>query len=123
MTRYDQETKDRVIRMFMERREEAPHESRSASYRRLHDLTGIPVDTMRGWVDRARIDAGDKPGLTTTEREEIKALKKEVAELKRANEILKTASAFFAAAELDRRLKFRGRGARPPTDGRLHQRV
>ena len=46
MTRYDQETKDRVIRMFMERREEAPHESRSASYRRLHDLTGIPVDTM-----------------------------------------------------------------------------
>ncbi len=68
-------------------------------------LTGIPVDTMRGWVDRARIDAGDKPGLTTTEREEIKALKKEVAELKRANEILKTASAFFAAAELDRRLK------------------
>ena len=100
MTRYDQETKDRVIRMFMERREEAPHESRSASYRRLHDLTGIPVDT-----DRARIDAGDKPGLTTTEREEIKALKKEVAELKRANEILKTASAFFAAAELDRRLK------------------
>ena len=105
MTRYDQETKDRVIRMCMERREEAPHESRSASYRRLHDLTGIPVDTMRGWVDRARIDAGDKPGLTTTEREEIKALKKEVAELKRANEILKTASAFFAAAELDRRLK------------------
>ena len=71
----------------------------------MHDLTGIPVDTMRGWVDRARIDAGDKPGLTTTEREEIKALKKEVAELKRANEILKTASAFFAAAELDRRLK------------------
>ncbi len=105
MTRYDQETKDRVIRMFMERREEAPDESRSASYRRVHDLTGIPIDTMRGWVDRSRIDAGDKPGLTTAEREEIKALKKEVAELKRANEILKTASAFFAAAELDRKLK------------------
>lgn len=98
MTRYDQETKDRVIRMFIERREEAAEESRSASYRRLHDLTGIPIDTVRGWVDRARIDAGDKPGLTTTEREEIKALKR-VAELKRANEILKTASAFFAAAE------------------------
>jgi transposase-like protein len=105
MTRYDQETKDRVVRMFDERREEAPNESRSASFRRLHDLTGIPIDTMRGWVDRARIDAGNKPGLTTAEREEIKALKKEVAELKRANEILKTASAFFAAAELDRKLK------------------
>lgn len=105
MTHYDQETKDRVIRMFMERREEAPEESQAASYRRLNDLTGIPVDTMRGWVARAQIDAGQKPGLTTAEREEIKTLRKEVAELKRANEILKTASAFFAAAELDRRLK------------------
>ena len=105
MTRYDQETKDRVVRMFIERQEETPHESRSATYRRLSELTGIPIDTMRGWVDRARIDTGAKPGLTTAEREEIKALKKEVAELRRANEILKTASAFFAAAELDRKLK------------------
>jgi transposase-like protein len=60
---------------------------------------------MRGWVDRARIDGGQKPGLTTSERDEIKALRKELAEVKRANEILKTASAFFAAAELDRKLK------------------
>ena len=60
---------------------------------------------MRGWVDRARIDGGQKPGVTTSEREEIKALRKELAEVKRANEILKTASAFFAAAEQMRKLK------------------
>ncbi len=103
--KYDQETRDRVVRMFAERREEAPEESRTASYRRLQDLTGIPSDTMRGWVDKARVDTGEKAGLTTAEREEIKALRKELAEVKRANEILRTASAFFAAAELDRRLK------------------
>jgi transposase len=56
-------------------------------------------------VNRAQVDAGQRPGMTTAEREEIKALKKEVAELRRANEILKTASAFFAAAELDRKLR------------------
>jgi transposase len=104
-TKYDQETKDRVIRMFYERRQEVPGESMRASLRHLHDLTGISPDTMRGWVDRARVDAREKPGVTTAEREEIRALRKEVAELMRANEILKTASAFFAAAELDRHLK------------------
>jgi transposase len=56
-------------------------------------------------VNRARVDAGEKPGVTIGEREEIKALRREFAEVKRANEILKTAGAFFAAAELDRRLK------------------
>jgi transposase len=104
-SKYDLETKERVVRMFGERRSEAPEESQLASYRRLHELTGIPVDTMRGWVTRAQVDAGERPGVATAEREEIKALKKELAEVKRANEILKTASAFFAAAELDRRLK------------------
>ena len=103
--KYDQETRERLVRMFRERRQEAPEESRSASYRHLQDLTAIPVDTMRGWVDKARIETGDKAGMTAAERDEIKALKKELAEVKRANEILKTASAFFAAAELDRRLK------------------
>ncbi len=82
-----------------------PEESMSASLRRLRELTGFPVDTMRGWVARARTDAGDRPGVRAAEREEIRALRKELAEVKRANEILKTASAFFAAAELDRRLK------------------
>jgi len=62
-------------------------------------LISVPPDTVRGWVDRARVDAREKPGLTTSEREEIKALRKELAEVKRANEILKTASASFAAVE------------------------
>ena len=103
--KYDQETKDRTVRMFEQRREEHPQESRKQALKHLSDLIGVPLDTIRGWVDRARVDAGDKPGVTTVEREEIRALRKELAEVKRANEILKTASAFFAAAELDRELK------------------
>ena len=75
------------------------------SYRHLSGLIGVPPDTTRGWVDRARADSGERPGVTTAEREEIAALRNELAEVKRANEILKTASAFF-----------RGRGARPPTE-------
>ncbi len=58
------------------------------SYRRVHDRAGIPVDAIRAWVDRARIDVRQKPGVTTSEREEIKALKKELAEMKLANEIV-----------------------------------
>jgi transposase len=62
-------------------------------------------ETLRKWVRRAEIDAGTRPGVTTAESEQIKVLKKENAELRRANEILKSASAFFAA-ELDRPLRF-----------------
>jgi transposase-like protein len=67
VTKYDLETKERVVRLFGERRSEAPEESQLASYRRLHELTGIPVDTMRGWVNRAQVDAGQKPGLATAQ--------------------------------------------------------
>jgi transposase len=62
------------------------------------------AETLRKWVRRAQVDAGQRPGVTTEESEQMKALKKEVAELRRANEILKSASAFFAA-ELDRPLR------------------
>jgi transposase len=65
---------------------------------------GAP-ETLRKWVRRSEIDAGTRPGVTTAESEQIKVLKKENAELRRANEILKSASAFFAA-ELDRLLRF-----------------
>ena len=68
-------------------------------------LINAPPDTIRGWVDRSCVDAGEKPGVTSIEREEIRALRKELAEVKRANEILKTASAHFAAAEQGRRLR------------------
>jgi transposase len=103
--RYDLETKERAVRLFEQRRGERPEESRKQALQHLSGLLGVPADTIRGWVDRERVDAGEKPGVTTAEREEIRALRKELAEVKRANEILKTASAFFAAAELDRKLK------------------
>lgn len=91
--------------MFEERHKDAPEGSRVASFRHLSGLVGVPPDTIRGWVNRARIDGSEKPGVTTADREEIRVLRKGLAEVKRANEILKTASAFCAAADLDRRLK------------------
>lgn len=103
---YDQETKERTVRLVLERQQTSEGgESMRASLQHVSQLVSIPPDTIRGWVGRARVDAGEKPGLTTVEREEIKALRRENAELRRANEILKTASAFFAAAELDRKLR------------------
>lgn len=103
--KYDSETRERVVRLFRERRLEAPAESVSASFRRVSDLVGIPIDTMRVWVTRAEVDAGERDGVSSSELDELRRLRRENAELKRANEILKTASAFFAAAELDRKLK------------------
>ncbi|GLL16296.1 transposase [Pseudonocardia halophobica] len=69
--------------------------------RRVGEQLGINRDTLRGWVKQVQIDAGQRPGQTTSERDRIRALEKENAELRRANAILRSASAFFAA-ELDR---------------------
>jgi transposase len=66
---------------------------------------GISSETLRRWVRRAEVDGGQRPGLTSDEAAEIKRLKREVAELRRANEILKAAAAFFGA-ELDRPQRF-----------------
>ncbi len=66
---------------------------------------GCVPQTLLSWVQRHEIDTGVRDGLTTAEHQRIKALEREVKELRRANEILKLASAFFAQAELDRRLK------------------
>lgn len=60
-SKYDVETRERVLRMYGERRVEAPQESHRQSLRRRHELVGIPVDTMRGWVSRAEVDAGKRP--------------------------------------------------------------
>ena len=60
---------------------------------------------MRGWIERAEVDAGTRPGVTSDELAELIRLRREVGELRRANDILRTSAAFFAAAELDRRLK------------------
>jgi transposase-like protein len=66
---------------------------------------GCTTESLRKWVRQAERDQGRKPGLTTDERERLKALERENKELRRANEILRKASAFFAQAELDRREK------------------
>jgi transposase-like protein len=64
----------------------------------------VSPSTLRGWIDRVEVDTGVRPGVTTDVSAELTRLRRENAELRRANEILKTASAFFAAAELDLRL-------------------
>ncbi len=69
------------------------------------DKMGCTAETLRKWVRQAERDSGARPGLTTGERERLKELERENRELKRANEILRKASAFFAQAELDRRAK------------------
>ncbi len=84
---------------------EKDHPSRWATLCSISGKIGCTAETLRSWVQRLEVDQGDRPGITTGERERIKALEKENRELRRANEILKTASAFFAQAELDRRLK------------------
>ena len=76
-----------------------------AAIRSVGEKLGVRTESLRRWVRQAERDAGTRPGLTTTEREELKRLQREVVELKRANEILKKAAAFFAQAELDRRAK------------------
>lgn len=79
--------------------------SKVGAIKRIADQLGIHPEALRGWVRQAEVDAGQAPGVTTAEAERIAQLEREVRELRRANEILKTASAFFAAAELDRKLK------------------
>lgn len=99
MARYTNEMRERAVRMVAEVRPEHPHET--AALRHVAGLLGMNTETLRLWVHRAEVDAGKRPGTTSEEAEEIKRLKREVAELRRANEILKSASVFFAK-ELDR---------------------
>jgi transposase len=81
------------------------YESQWAAIESIAAKIGCTAETLRRWVRRHERDTGQREGLTTTEHERIKALEREVRELRKANEILKLASAFFAQAELDRRLK------------------
>jgi transposase-like protein len=84
---------------------EREYESRWAAMESIASKIGCTAETLRSWVKQEEIDTGRRDGLTTSDRERLKALEKENKELRRANEILKTASAFFAQAELDRKLK------------------
>lgn len=101
--KYPDELRERAVRMVLELRSD-PATARGAMARVGQQL-GINKDTLRNWVDREEIDTGLKPGITTAEQQRINELERENRELRRANEILRTASAFFAAAELDRKLK------------------
>jgi len=103
-SRYPVELRERAVRMVMESRSDYEHES--AAIKSVASKVGITSpESLRKWLRQAEIDGGVKPGKTTEEIAEIKALKKENAELRRANDILKAASAFFAA-ELDRPNKY-----------------
>ena len=81
------------------------HPSQWAAIRSVGEKLGIRTESLRRWVRQAERDAGKRSGLTTDEHDRLKQLEREVVELRRANEILKKASAYFAQAELDRRAK------------------
>ena len=98
--RYPQELRERAVRMVFEHQDE--HPSQWAAITSIAGKFGMTAETLRKWVRRAEIDDGLRPGLTTEERARLKELERENAELRRANEILKSAAAFFGA-ELDRR--------------------
>ena len=98
--RYPQEMRERAVRMVFEHQDE--HVSQWAAITSIAGKFGMASETLRKWVRRAETDGGLRPGLTTNERERLKALERENRELRRANEILKSAAAFFGA-ELDRR--------------------
>ena len=102
-SRYSPEVRERAVRMVLEHGPE--HPSEWAAIQSIAEKLGCRDETLRRWVRQAERDAGARPGLTTTERQRLKELERENRELKRANEILRKASAYFAQAELDRRAK------------------
>ena len=102
-TRFSPEVRERAVRLVQEQRGEYP--SLWAAVESIAPKFGCVPSTLLQWVKRLEVDRGTRPGVTTEEHERIKSLEREVKELRRANEILKTASAFFAQAELDRQLK------------------
>jgi transposase len=102
-TKFSPEVRERAVRMVQEHRGEYP--SLWAAIESISVKIGCVPQTLNEWVKKSEIDSGAREGVTSDERERVKALEREVKELRRANEILKLASAFFAQAELDRKLK------------------
>ena len=102
-SRFSPEVRDRAVRMVLEHAEQ--HESQWAAITSIAEKIGCSAETLRNWVRQAERDQGRRPGLTTEERTRLKQLERENFELRRANEILKKASAYFAQAELDRRAR------------------
>ena len=102
-SKYSAEVQERAVRLVFESR--GDHTSEWAAISSVAAKIGCKAETLRKWVRQAQRDSGTRAGLTTSERDQLKQLEREVRELKRANEILRLASAYFAQAELDRRHK------------------
>jgi transposase len=96
---YPTEVRQRAVRLVLEHRDE--YDTEYAAIRSIGARCNVGTETLRKWVRQAEIDAGQRPGVSSEESAELRRLRAEVRELRRANEILKAASAFFAA-ELDR---------------------
>ena len=99
-SKFSKEVRERAVRMILEH--QGQYDSEWAAIRSVAEKLGCGAETLRKWVRRAERDAGLRPGLTTDERQRLKELERENFELRRANEILRKASAYFAQAELDR---------------------
>jgi transposase-like protein len=102
-SKYSPELRERAVRMVFDHAKD--YASEWAALRSIAEKLGCKTESLRRWVRQAERDAGKRPGLTTDERQRLKQLERENCELKRANDILRKASAFFAQAELDRRAK------------------
>ncbi len=102
-SKFSPEVRERAVRMVQEQRGEYP--SLWAAIESIAPKIGCVPQTLLDWVKQSEVDAGTRPGISTDDAQRIKGLEREGKELRRANEILKLASAFFAQAELDRRLK------------------
>ena len=101
--RYSPEVRERAVRLVFEHEKE--YSSQWSAMCSIASKIGCTPETLRSWVRRVETDQGERAGMSTDDRERLKTLERENKELRRANEILKTASAFFAQAELDRKLK------------------
>jgi transposase len=97
--KYPEELRERAIRLALDARKDPA--SRSGAVRRVGEQLGVNPETLRGWVTQAEVDAGGRPGTSTSDAQRLIELERENRELRRSNAILRSASAFFAA-ELDR---------------------
>ena len=102
-SQFSTELRERAVRMVLEHQDE--YDSQWAAISAIAPKIGCTNETLRRWIRRVEIDGGKRPGLTTEERARLKQLERENSELRRANDILRKASAYFAQAELDRRPK------------------
>ena len=102
-TRYPAEVRERAVRLVLDH--QGDHASQWEAIGSVAAKIGCTAETLRRWVRQAERDSGTRPGVTSEDRERIRALERENRELRQANEVLRKASAYFAQAELDRRFK------------------